>query len=249
MKYPANWSQHLGAALLVLVASLGTTYWLWQHENQNVVMERRAQADFNLRSFLSRIDQRMQAQEQMLRGIQGLFAASEAPVTRTVFRDYVTALKLGADFAGLEGVGWAPLVTPADRAEHIATQRQRGLPDYTLTTADTGAAAWAPLTQIEPGLARHATAIGLDLFADPARHDTMQRARDSGMATITPKLGRLLETGANVKAGFVMFLPVYQRGADVSSVDARRRNLAGWIVAPFNMDEWMASLYGEHAAG
>jgi diguanylate cyclase (GGDEF)-like protein/PAS domain S-box-containing protein len=249
LKYPANWSQHLGAALLVLAASLGTTYWLWQHEKQNAAMERRAQADFNLRSFLSRIDQRMQAQEQMLRGIQGLYAAAEVPVTRNAFRSYVYSLKLGADFAGLEGVGWVPLVAQAERATHVAQQRQQGAAGYDIVPADPNAAAWAPMTQLEPALARHAASIGLDLFADPARLSTMQRARDSGMATITPKLTRLLESGADVRAGFVMFLPVYRRGADTTTVEARRRNLAGWVVAPFNMDEWMASLYGEHATG
>ena len=252
MKYPANWSQHVGAALLVLAASLGTTYWLWQHEKQNAVMERRAQADFNLRSFMSRIDQRMVAQEQMLRGIQGLFVASEVPVTRTALRDYVATLKLGADFAGLEGVGWVPLVTEGERAAHVAQQRKQGATGYDIapaTPADPALPAWAPLAQLEPALAQHATSVGRDLFADPPHQAAMQRARDAGTVAITPKLTHLVETGNDVRAGFAMFLPVYRRGADTRSVEARRRNLAGWVVAPFNMDEWMASLYGEHAAG
>jgi len=248
LKRPANWSQHLGAALLVLAASLGTTYWLWQHENQNALMDKRAQADFNLRAFLSRIEQRMLAHEQMLRGIQGLFAASEQPVTRRAFREYVAALRLGADFSGLEGVGWVPLVTPAERAAHVALQRQQGVPAYDIAPV-AARPAWAPLSQLEPALASHAQSVGLDLFADAARQAAMLRARDSGMATITPKLTQLLETGAKVKAGFVMFLPVYRRGGVVDSLEARRANLIGWVVAPFNMEAWMASLYGEHAAG
>ncbi len=248
MKHPVNWSQHLGAALLVLAASLGTTYWLWQHEKQNAVMDQRAQADFNLRSFLSRIEQRMLAQEQMLRGIQGLFAASAEPITRQSFRDYVAALKLGADFSGLEGVGWAPLVMSTDRAAHVTSLRLQGLLAYDITP-DGLRPAFAPLAQLEPVLARHAQTIGLDLLNDAARQSAMQRARDSGMATITPKLTHLLETGTTVKAGFVMFMPVYRRGASTASLEARRASLLGWVVAPFNMEAWMASLYGEHAAG
>jgi diguanylate cyclase (GGDEF)-like protein/PAS domain S-box-containing protein len=243
-----KWWKHLAAALLVLAASLGTTYWLWHHEKQNAVMDQRAQADFNLRSFLSRIDQRMLAQEQMLRGVQGLFAASAEPVSRQAFRDYVGALKLGADFSGLEGIGWVPLVAPAGRADHISAARRQGLPDYDIVPADSPPD-WAPLAQLEPALARHRQSLGLDLGADAPRRAAMLRARDSGMATITEKVTRLVETGETVKAGFVMFLPVYRRGLPADSLEARRTHLAGWVVAPFDMASWMASLYGEHAAG
>ncbi|MDB5895431.1 MAG: hypothetical protein JWQ88_2962 [Rhodoferax sp.] len=232
----------------MLAASLGTTYWLWQHEKQNAQMDQRAQVDLNLRSFLSRIEQRMLAQEQMLRGVEGLFAASRGPVTREAFRDYVGALKLGADFAGLEGLGWVPLVTAAERAGHVAAQRGQGLADYDIA-APGDHAEWAPLTQLEPALARHRRFLGRDLLADAPRRAAMDMARDSGMASITEKVTRLLETGDSVKAGFVMFLPVYRRGVPAESVEARRANFAGWVVAPFDMDSWMASLYGEHAAG
>ncbi|MEN0106790.1 MAG: hypothetical protein AAGC84_10220, partial [Pseudomonas sp.] len=70
-------------APLILLLSLGVTYWLWHHEQRNAQIDRLEAADYNLREATGSIDQRIAAYEQVLRGVQGLFAASD-----TVRRDY-----------------------------------------------------------------------------------------------------------------------------------------------------------------
>ena len=246
-KYPENWIHHLCGAALVLLLSLGTTYWLWQHETRNGELDQRARDDANVQAFASRVEQRMRAQEQVLRGIQGLFAAAD-PVDRMAFSRYVSALQLGAEVAGLEGLGWAPLLDGRQRARHVAQMRGLGISDYAVTP-DGERAQVAPLVQLEPASDSDMHVLGRDLLADPDRRAAMERARDSGQAAITGKLSRLMETGADSQVGFVMFLPVYQNGASTRTLEDRRANLRGWVVAPCRMDVWMAGLPGHGDGG
>jgi regulatory protein YycH of two-component signal transduction system YycFG len=68
LKHPDNWLYHLSGAVLVLVLSLATTWWLWQFETRNAEQDQRARTDASVQDFAGRVEQRMRAQEQVLRG-------------------------------------------------------------------------------------------------------------------------------------------------------------------------------------
>lgn len=86
--------------LLVGAVSLGITTWLWQHEQQTTQRALRADFDFSVRQTATRVEQRMASYEQMLRGVQGLYRASER-VDRERFERYVDGLLAGTDFIGI----------------------------------------------------------------------------------------------------------------------------------------------------
>ncbi len=77
----------------------------------------------------------------------------------------------------------------------------------------------------------------------------MERARDSGMAAITGKVRLTVDTDADARPGFVMYLPIYARGEPQDSVGERRAHLLGWVYASFRMSDVIASLYGERPPG
>nr|WP_315185392.1 diguanylate cyclase [uncultured Albidiferax sp.] len=246
MKRPDNWLHHLGGAVLVLALSLGTTWWLWQFETRNAELDHRARADANVQAFASRVEQRMRAQEQVLRGVQGLFAVG-VPVGREAFSRYVEALQLGADVSGVVALGWVPLVSAEELPAHMADMRALGA-GYAL--APEGARPqYAPLVQLEPALDTKLRPLGQDLLVDAVYRATMERARDSGAAAITGRLSRTVQNGADVRVGFAMFMPVYRPGTPTDTVDARRAGLMGWVVAPCRMDVWMAGLPGVETSG
>lgn len=62
---------------LVLAASLALTYTAWRSERRGSERELQADFEYRVRGVGSRIEQRMQAYEQVLRGAAGLFASSE----------------------------------------------------------------------------------------------------------------------------------------------------------------------------
>ncbi|MDP2367455.1 diguanylate cyclase domain-containing protein [Rhodoferax sp.] len=90
--------------LLVLTGTLALTWLVWDHERESARKALRTQFDFALRESVSRVDQRMAAYEQLLRGVQGLFAATGA-LDRIALRAYVDTLKLDANFSGIQDIG------------------------------------------------------------------------------------------------------------------------------------------------
>ena len=58
-----------------------------------------------------------------------------------------------------------------------------------------------------------------------------------------------MDTDADARPGFVMYLPIYARGESQDSVGERRAHLLGWVYASFRMSDVIASLYGERPPG
>ncbi len=232
--------------LLILVASLSVTALLWQHEQRNAAINRQKSFDFNLREATSSIEQRMAAYEQVLRGVQGLYAAS-GEVGRSEFQAYVDTLQLGANYSGIQGVGIIPIVPQSQKDTHIASMQQQGFPNYTIKP-ESSRDIYTPVIQFEPFVGRNQLMLGRNPYAVPSRRSAMEQARDSGAPTNTGKVRLALETETEAQPGFAMFLPIYKKGARSDTIAARRANISGWIIANFRMNNLMAGLYGKSVA-
>lgn len=213
-----------GIPLLVLALGLGLSLAYWQHERE---IERQHLADAfdaSLRSASWRIEQRVAAHEHLLQGLQGFVRAAGqtlGPSGLPGLTRYVDALPLGADFAGLQGLALA-VQTGGPRGEQ------------------------ARVLQIEPAVPRNSVLLGHDLLADATQRLTLERARDSGRMALSPRLD-LGQLGLPAEPGFLMVLPVY--AGEPASVQQRREQLRAWVLAPVQMHDLMASLYGEMRDG
>ncbi len=208
---------------VVGAVSLGITAWLWTHEQQASQRTLKADFDFSVRQTASRIEQRMASYEQMLRGVQGLFRASDR-VDGERFAAYVDALLAGADFVGIQLLAYAPLV-------------QRGGEVFT------------PILYAAPATGARRRAVGADPYADPVRRVAMLQSRDSGGIGVTPIVALPGDPSGGAQSSFLMFLPVYANGKAVDSLTARRAAVAGWVHARVRMSDVMSSLYGEGTPG
>ena len=134
-----------------------------------------------------------------------------AAIDRDRFQRYVSALNLDANFSGIHGVGVIEWVPAARKAAHIADMRQGGIPDYTIHP-DGPRADYAPIIQREPfvGLAR--SSPGFDAWDEPVRRAAMEKARDSGMAALSGKVRLSVDLDADLRPGFIMYLPIYASG-------------------------------------
>jgi len=232
---------------LILAVTLSVTGLLWDHERQAVRKELRSQFDFALRDTVSRIEQRVAAYEQMLRGVQGLFATT--PITnRRAVRDYVETLQLDANFSGIQVIGVIQRLPSRQKPEHLASMRRLGFPNYTIHPEgerDT----YTPIVQREPFVSSNHAILGFDPWTDPARRLAMEKARDSGMAAITGKVQLAIDKAEKAQPGFIMYLPIFALGQTRDSVEQRRTHLIGWVYASFYMNDFMASLYGKPVPG
>lgn len=242
-----SWPRLVLVPLLVLSAALSVTWILWDHERQATRHELLTQFDFSLGDAVSRVEQRMATYELLLRGVQSLFAAT-GEVDRDAFRNYVGTLNLDANFSGIQTIGIVDWVPVAQKDVHVAAMRRQGLTGYTIEPK--GAREdYAPIVQREPYIGINRMPPGFDAWADPVRRRAMERARDSGMASLSGKVRLSVDTEANARPGFVMYLPIYAQGQSQDSVAQRRAHLVGWVFASFRMHDVVASLYGEQPPG
>ncbi len=235
-----------GLPWLVLAAGLGLSLLVWQQQCRHEERQLRAAFDASLRDVGQRVEQRMAAHEHLLQGLRG-FVEAYPQTDAAALRRYVDALPLGADYAGLQGLGLALLVDATDLPELLRRQRLAGNESFRIWP-EGQRPRHAPVVQIEPGVARNQLMLGRDLLAEPLLAEVLEAARDSGRLALSTKLALPGPQTGN-PAGFLMALPIYRGNEPPTSVTQRRERLRGWVVAPVLVQELMASLYGELPPG
>jgi signal transduction histidine kinase/integral membrane sensor domain MASE1 len=177
--------------------------------------------------------------DHLLRAVQSFVAGTEV-ADRRHFGVFVRQLLV--DFPGILALGWNPRVRDAERASYEAAARRDGLHNFRFTEIDsTGKLAraaqraeYVPAFFIEPTVGND-VAFGFDIASDPERRSALEKARDTGGPAVTPPI-RLLQDPAQ-QAGFLMALPVYRLGANAETATARRRNLRGYVIAVYRVDD------------
>ncbi|WP_374600702.1 EAL domain-containing protein [Niveibacterium sp.] len=227
---------------IILVLGLALTYAL-QH-NAREASRHELHDEFELRAagIVDDIQRRMRTYEQVLEGASGLFAVSPQ-VEREQFITYVRALKPEGKYPGIQGVGFAQLIAPQDKARHVAAMRASGIADYDIRPAGERER-YTAIVYLEPANWRNQRAIGYDMYAEPVRRAAMAAARDEERTRISGRVTLVQETKDQVQPGFLMYLPVYRPNAPHQTLDERRANHLGWVYAPFRMYDLMAGILG-----
>ncbi|WP_295392803.1 CHASE domain-containing protein [uncultured Thiodictyon sp.] len=224
---------------LIMGATLAITGLLWL-EGRNQQMEHvRRDVSQEVAKVRTRIEGRLQANAQILRGVAGLFAVSDR-IDREQFRDYVESLRLAARYPGIQGVGFARLIVPQDLAAFVQEVRAEGFPDYEVHPPGERAS-YTAIVYLEPFDWRNQRAFGYDMLSEPVRRAAMVRAWEQGQLSISGKVRLLQETEQDVQAGFLIYLPVYRRGLPHNTDAERRANLLGWVYSPLRMQNLMQS--------
>ena len=190
-----------------------------------------------------KVKDRLGAYALILQGGAGLFAGSNG-VSRQAWRAYVETLRAEKSIPGVQGIGFAQLIPADGLAAHMAQIRREGFADYTVSPAGVRAV-YSSIIYLEPFRDRNLRAFGYDMFSEPVRRDAMEQARDTGEASLSNKVELVQETGKDVQAGTLMYVPVYRNGAPVGSVEKRRAALIGWSYSPYRMNDLMGSILAD----
>jgi signal transduction histidine kinase/CheY-like chemotaxis protein/HPt (histidine-containing phosphotransfer) domain-containing protein len=207
---------------IILLAALGTSWSVWEHERRDI--ERELQVDFESRvhETVSVLEQRMQGYEQVLNAARGLFVASPA-VNRDQFLAFVDSMRIGTGYPGLQGIGYAQVVTSGFSARDVHT----------------AAIYYVSFDNSKPNI------LGTDYLAEPSRRYAMEQARDADRIAVANKIKLPGEDAHEIQAGLRMYLPVYKNGALHETLGQRRTAIAGWVYAAFAMDGLLDKLIGE----
>ncbi|MCB1926288.1 MAG: CHASE domain-containing protein, partial [Gammaproteobacteria bacterium] len=113
-------------AWVILGISLLITAFAWYVSSKYV--ERRAQERFAfaVEDARQRIVNRMEHFQQVLRSGVSLFATLNGGPSRQQWRTYVSNLAIQKLYPGIQGIGYAVMLDPAEVASHIASVRNDG---------------------------------------------------------------------------------------------------------------------------
>jgi len=202
--------------------------------------------DYRSRDALMRMESRLRYYEQSLLATRGLFQ-TRADLSREEFATFVNALGLQENYPGLQSLGYAVLLTPGEKIGHELLIKSQGLPDYRiLPPGERGV--YSAIIYMEPYAGRNLRAIGFDVLSEAVRREAVFRARDTGQPAMTGKVRLVQETDQDVQSGFIVFAPVFRHGSPTQTLEDRRRNLIGWVSAPFRMNDLMKGALGDGAS-
>lgn len=225
---------------LVLLAALSVTWALYEAARSETVETHRTEFQSRARDLAQRLEQRMGTYEQVLRGAQGLYFASQQ-VSRWEFADYIRSLRLEENYPGVLGIGVADLVPATMLLAHEKQIQTEGFPDYHVWPVG-DRPVFSAITRIEPFDGMNRQALGFDMLSSPERRAAMEQARDTGRAALSGKVTLVQETAGSREPGMLMYLPLYRQWMATSTLEQRRDAFVGWVYSPFRMNDLMAGM-------
>ena len=212
-------------------------------------VEHAARSSFNTVVVESRnaIESRLRDYHIILVGLQGMLEA-KPDTSRLAFERYIENLGPARSASHVRAFSYARRVTGALKNTYEKSVRAdmsvhpAGYPRFTIRPPGERAEYvvieyLSPFTGNERGL-------GLDLMADPARRQAVERARDTGTMVATGPIA----LGATGQRGVSMRLAVYRTDAFVPSQEMRREMFAGIVSVTFHVADVAADIVSRHAA-
>ena len=205
------------AGLLILLLSLGVTFYAWKmvahYVYERNVAEFTALAQESETALLHRID----SYQHVLLGGVGFFQAAGA-VSRAQWRTYVDAIDIQRNYPGINGIGWIAEVQPQHIQDFTESMRRQGTPDFAEHPATTIPDHFI-ISYIEP-VEVNREAVGLNIAFEKNRYTAALVSRSTGVPVITKPIA--LVQAHTRGPGFLMLVPIYDNvtRADASATRA-----------------------------
>ncbi|MFI8745299.1 response regulator [Pseudomonas sp. NPDC077186] len=232
----------LVVALALLLGLGALIVWQWQ------LTQSREREDSEQRFLLEaqdigqRVLNRMQAYEMVLRGVSGLMTGSDR-VSPAEWDRALDQLQLQDRYPGIQALAWSRYLSPAQLAGYQDELRAEQRLDYQLFPAGERDR-YLVIRYISPLDWRNRRVLGFDMLTEPVRLSTIERAIDSGEATLSAPLILRQETQVDVQGGVLLFLPVFRPGMPLSTPQERREALLGTVHGAFRSQDLMEGILG-----
>jgi signal transduction histidine kinase len=164
---------------------------------------------------------------------------------RAAFSEVVAAILTARHLPGLQRVGFAERLRRDQLDAAEARERAAGNPAFRVWPREPPRPEYTAVALVEPLDERSRRALGFDMLSDPSRRAAMERARDTSQPALTEKLLLLPDNEGVAQPGFVLFLPVYRRGAPAGTAAERRAALLGWLYTAFRSRDLFVATLGE----
>ncbi|MEY4940020.1 MAG: hypothetical protein RIQ93_1755, partial [Verrucomicrobiota bacterium] len=240
-----RWLAHRRFAWAVLATGLAVTG-LACWETERILAERaRERFEFQTKTSADLIKRRMLRCELLLQSAVAFLEVSPN-VDGEAWRTYVDTLELERFWPGILSMAFAEWIPPGGEAEHVARVRAEGFPNYAVTPPADREERSAILF-VEPFNDRNLRGFGFDMFSEPICRAAMERARDTGEASLSGKVNLVKDLTGDSPTGVLLYLPVHwhQRGMPERTVAELRAALRGFVCSPFRVDALIDNVLGQ----
>jgi signal transduction histidine kinase/CHASE1-domain containing sensor protein/ActR/RegA family two-component response regulator len=228
--------------LFVLGVSLALTFAATYYVAVTAQARDRLRFQASVQRTQASIENRMDTYIVLIRATSGLFA-SDNTVSREQFRTFLSSVELRRRYPGIQGIGFAQRVRGEERERFVEAVRAEGT-GFRIWPESAGPEHF-PILYLEPLDRPNLQALGFDMLTEPVRRAAMERARDTGLPAASGKVTLVQETVERKKqAGFLIYIPVYRRGAPLATLADRREALEGFVYAPFRAEDLLAGTFG-----
>jgi diguanylate cyclase (GGDEF)-like protein len=179
-----------------------------------------------------RVQLRVEGYARTLLDLRGLFVA-DPNVTNDEFQRFLHGVEVSQRYPTLLRIGYAPLVTNANRAQLEGRLRRMGLSGYQASIND---------LPILYGFPEQNAFLGKKLGIDQLRRAALDIACDINQPQISPQAQLHFEPGQ--PPGYVIFLPLYGERVAPATVAQRRQALSGYLFAAFRTEDLIDSTIG-----
>ncbi len=203
----------------------------------------------------TKISQRMDIYTDALRAGVALFAESKS-VTRAEWSAFANSLRLHKRYPGIDGIGVIYRVPDDDVTNFVATVRADGAPNFAIHDVPDGVRPVMGtnihdhfvITYLEPPtngvtMVDNTLALGLDITSETNRYIAAWRSATTDRPIITQRIA--LHADPQPRAGFHLYLPIYQGGLQMRRVAERKAKLEGWVFAPFVTTNFISGVFPE----
>lgn len=189
---------------------------------------------------IDQIEKRMAKYENILQSGIGFFHGSEH-VSRKEWHNFIEAIDIKKNYPGIQGIGFSKMIKPEDVAKVEEEMKKEGFESFSLKPTGEREI-YSSILYLEPMDKRNTAAIGYDMFSEPTRRVAMERARDTGVASISGRVTLVQEIDENVQPGMLMYLPLYEKYTKNETIEERRKALIGFVYSPFRMNDFMSKI-------
>jgi PAS domain S-box-containing protein len=222
---------------LFFIVSITLTFFVWKNEREE--LQQKIESRFNEKTteIKEHIRSRLKDHEKLLLGGVGLFNSKEE-VTQADWRQYVSSLQIDQNYPGTQGMGYSAWVPANQKLLVTKNIRDQGFPDFTIRP-EGNRGIYTTIIFLEPFNWRNQRAFGYDMYTESNRKIAMDTAKDSGIASLSNKIILLQETEKEKQNGFLMYLPVYQKGKMIDTLLNRRNSIKGFVYGPIRVNNFI----------
>jgi CHASE1-domain containing sensor protein len=163
--------------------------------------------------------------------------------SRADWTNFVDTQDIKQRYPGVNGISYVSVVNRGEAGTLTAKLNAERLPSeqqpitiYPATTDDQ----LAVITYLAPENIKQQP-IGYDMYSDQARRQTLDAARDTGQPQASPPL-QLISNQQGNSPGLLVVMPVYRPDGMLSTVQARRAALSGYVVLSLHSQPLLDSI-------